>query len=162
MSVITRVFKWLGPIAIPFDAYEAFEDEPLTTAGMMHGTADFLSMQVGGVVGGVAGFVAAGPTAGPIGAFVGGHIGGEIGPAYIETATLGTWYSIKHLYYGTSVADRTSVQGIPDLSQYMPDVVEERLIHTKAVGLPIQIGSRTIIACPLGEVMVNGKCEPLN
>lgn len=158
MSVISRVFRWLGPIAIPWDAYEAFEDEPSTTAGMMHGTADFLSMQVGGIVAGTAAFMVYGAP----GALIGGHIGGEIGPAYIETATLGTWYSIKHIFSGTSVADRTDVQGIPDLSQYMPDIVEERLIQARAVGLPLQQGSRTIIACPLGEVMVNGKCEPIN
>jgi len=160
MSVIARVFKWLGPIAIPFDAYEAFEDEPLTTAGMMHGSADFLSMQVGGVVVGAVGFLATGGH--PVAAMLGGHIGGEIGPYYIENATLGTWYSIKHLFSGTSVADRTDVQGIPDLSQYMPDVVEERLVQARSVGPPLQHSSRTIIACPLGEVMVNGKCEPLN
>lgn len=75
MSVIARVFKWLGPIAIPFDAYEAFEDEPLTTAGMMHGSADFLSMQVGGVVVGAVGFLATGGH--PVAAMLGGGISAE-------------------------------------------------------------------------------------
>lgn len=157
-NVITKVFKWLGPIAIPLDIYDAWEDEPDTTAGMIHGTADFLAAGAGSMVGGAAGGIL---TAGnPWGAAAGAYIGGEIAPEFIEAATLGTWFSIQHFFSGTTVADY-GPSGIPDLDQFRPPPVEQaETIHQ--IGPTMTKSSSTIISCPLGKVMVNGRCEDIN
>ncbi|HIB69674.1 MAG TPA: hypothetical protein EYO33_32495 [Phycisphaerales bacterium] len=188
-----RIFKFLGPIAIPIDLYDAFSDEPNTVPGYMHGAADFLATAGLGSGGALAGSIIGsalplGPAGAPIGFLVGGHIGAEYGPELLEFVMLVSFGSIFHQYdlsqYGPS--------GPPDLTQVgkkkgngktptahpgddpgarpgagfggeiTEEEIEDQLEDIEAVGSPATQSGSIILRCPLGEVMVNGRCEPIN